>query len=155
MQILKFVIAAAATVGISVSAAAQEGPLVSTEWVEKNLNNPKVRIVEVSVEPGQFERGHIPGAQNIAWHTDLVDTVKRDIASKEKFQELVQEARHQQRLHRRSLWRQQQLVRRLGRLDIRHVRREEREAARRRPQEVGSREASHSTTASKRRSLAT
>ena len=89
MQILKFVIAAAATVGISVSAAAQEGPLVSTEWIEKNLNNPKVRIVEVSVEPGQFERGHIPGAQNIAWHTDLVDTVKRDIASKEKFQELV------------------------------------------------------------------
>ena len=65
------------------------GPLVKGEWLEKNLNDPKVRIVEVSVEPGVFERGHIPGAQNIVWHTDLVDTVRRDIASKEKFQDLV------------------------------------------------------------------
>lgn len=65
------------------------GPLVNGEWLEKNLNDPKVRIVEVSVETGVFERGHIPGAQNIVWHTDLVDTVRRDIASKEKFQDLV------------------------------------------------------------------
>lgn len=36
-----------------------------------------------------FERGHIPGAQNVVWHTDLVDTVRRDIASQEKFQDLV------------------------------------------------------------------
>ena len=57
------------------SAQAQDGPLVTTEWVEKNLDNPKVRIVEVSVEPGLFERGHIPGAQNVVWHTDLVETV--------------------------------------------------------------------------------
>ena len=89
MKLFKFIIAAVAAAGISASASAQDGPLVNTDWVEKNLNNPKVRIVEVSVETGQFERGHIPGAQNIAWHTDLVDTVKRDIASKEKFQELV------------------------------------------------------------------
>src|SRR5688572_14449788 len=74
----------------SVSAAlAQEGPVVTGEWLEKNLNNPKVRVVEVSVEPGLFERGHIPGAQNIVWHTDLVDTVKRDIATQGKFQDLA------------------------------------------------------------------
>jgi thiosulfate/3-mercaptopyruvate sulfurtransferase len=72
------------------SARAQTGPLVTTEWLEKNLANPKVRIVEVSVEPGLFERGHVPGAQNIVWHTDLVDTVRRDIAPREKFQALVQ-----------------------------------------------------------------
>ena len=63
--------------------------LVSTEWLEKNLESPKVRIVEVSVEPGLFERGHIPGAQNVVWHTDLVETVDRDIARPEKFQALV------------------------------------------------------------------
>jgi len=68
---------------------ASANPLVTTDWLEKNLTNAKVRVVEVSVEPGQFERGHIPGAQNIVWHTDLVDTVKRDIASQEKFQALV------------------------------------------------------------------
>jgi len=86
---LAFAVVAAFATATAVPATAQEGPLVTTDWVEKNLNNPKVKLVEVSVEPGQFERGHIPGAQNIVWHTDLVDTVKRDIASKDKFQELV------------------------------------------------------------------
>lgn len=77
---------------LAASAVAQvtSGPLVNGEWLEKNLGNPKVRVVEVSVEPGLFERGHIPGAQNVVWHTDLVDTVQRDIASKQKFQDLVQ-----------------------------------------------------------------
>lgn len=64
-------------------------PLVTTEWLEKNIENPDLRLVEVSVEPGLFERGHIPGAQNVVWHTDLVDTVRRDIAPREQFQELV------------------------------------------------------------------
>ncbi len=66
--------------------------LVTTDWVEKNLNNPKVRVVEVSVNPGLFERGHIPGAVNFAWHTDLVDPVRRDIATKENFQKLLRSA---------------------------------------------------------------
>ena len=66
--------------------------LVSTDWLEKNLDNPKVRIVEVSVVPGVFERGHIPGAVNFAWHSDLVDPVRRDIASQENFQALLRRA---------------------------------------------------------------
>lgn len=71
------------------SAAIAADPLVSTDWVQKNGNNANVRILEVSVEPGQFERGHIPGAQNINWHTDLVDTVQRDIVSQENFEKLL------------------------------------------------------------------
>lgn len=70
-------------------AVANSGPLVTTDWLEANLKDPKLRVIEVSVEPGVFERGHIEGAQNIVWHTDLVDTVRRDIATPEKFQELV------------------------------------------------------------------
>jgi thiosulfate/3-mercaptopyruvate sulfurtransferase len=70
-------------------AQAKSEPLVTGEWLEKNLSDPKLRIVEVSVEPGLFERGHIPGAQNVVWTTDLVDTVRRDIATPEKFQELT------------------------------------------------------------------
>ncbi|MDQ8036139.1 MAG: sulfurtransferase, partial [Pedobacter sp.] len=66
--------------------------LVSTDWLEKNLNNPKVRIVEVSVNPGLYERGHIPGAVNFSWHTDLVDPVRRDIASPQNFEKLLQTA---------------------------------------------------------------
>ena len=66
--------------------------LVDTEWLQKNLDNPKVRIVEVSVNPGQFERGHIPGAVNFRWHTDLVDPVRRDIATQANFQKLLRNA---------------------------------------------------------------
>ncbi len=79
----------AATLLLGGAALAASGPLVTTDWLEKNLNDPKLRIVEVSVEPGLYERGHIPGAQNVVWHTDLVDTVARDIAGPEKFQALV------------------------------------------------------------------
>ncbi len=66
--------------------------LVDTEWLQQNLNNPNVRIVEVSVNPGQFERGHIPGAVNFSWHTDLVDPIRRDIANQANFQKLLRDA---------------------------------------------------------------
>jgi thiosulfate/3-mercaptopyruvate sulfurtransferase len=72
--------------------AAPSNFLVSTDWLEKNLNNPKLRIIEVSVDTGVYERGHIQGAVNFKWHTDLVDPVKRDIASKENFEKLLQQA---------------------------------------------------------------
>jgi thiosulfate/3-mercaptopyruvate sulfurtransferase len=49
-----------------------------------------VRIIEVSTEPGLYERGHIKNAVKIVWHTDLVDTVNRDIASAKNFQKLAQ-----------------------------------------------------------------
>ena len=72
--------------------AAPSNFLVSTDWLEKNLNHPKLRIIEVSVDTGVYERGHIQSAVNFKWHTDLVDPVKRDIASKENFEKLLQQA---------------------------------------------------------------
>lgn len=66
--------------------------LVTADWLEKNLENPQVRVIEVSVVPGVFERGHIPGAVNFVWHTDFVDTVRRDIVSAERFQQLARAA---------------------------------------------------------------
>jgi thiosulfate/3-mercaptopyruvate sulfurtransferase len=64
--------------------------LVTTDWLEKNLNNTKLHIIEVSTDTGVYERGHIQGAVNIKWHTDLVDPIKRDIASKENLQKTLQ-----------------------------------------------------------------
>ncbi|NLY58083.1 MAG: sulfurtransferase [Gammaproteobacteria bacterium] len=84
------VLAAAAIV--QVAQAANSEVLVSTDWLEQNLEQPDLRIIEVSVNPGQYERGHIPGAVNVSWHTDLVDPVRRDIASAEDFQKLLREA---------------------------------------------------------------
>jgi thiosulfate/3-mercaptopyruvate sulfurtransferase len=75
---------------------AQDAParevLVTADWLEQNLDNPNVRVIEVSVIPGVYERGHIPGAVNFVWHTDFVDTVTRDIVKPERFQELVRAA---------------------------------------------------------------
>ncbi|WGD30542.1 sulfurtransferase [Ancylobacter sp. WKF20] len=68
------------------------GPLVDAEWLSKNLDNPKVRVFEVSVDPGVYERGHIPGAVNINWHSDLVDPVKRDIVAPAAFEALLEKA---------------------------------------------------------------
>ncbi|OZI64090.1 sulfurtransferase [Bordetella genomosp. 1] len=78
---------------LSAPALAQHADfLVSTDWLEKNLDNPKLKVIEVSVNPGLFERGHIRGASNFSWHTDLVDTVSRDIASPQQFQALLARA---------------------------------------------------------------
>jgi thiosulfate/3-mercaptopyruvate sulfurtransferase len=73
-------------------ASANSNVLVDTNWLEKNINNPKVSIIEVSVVPGVYEKGHIEGAVNFKWHTDLVDTVSRDIISKDRLQDLLQKS---------------------------------------------------------------
>lgn len=83
---------AATTLSVTAFAAPAKEPLVTYEWVQKNLDNPKVRIIEVSVDPGVYERGHVPGALNFRWHTDLVDKVSRDIVSRENFEKLIQGA---------------------------------------------------------------
>jgi thiosulfate/3-mercaptopyruvate sulfurtransferase len=80
------------SVGVFAQEEATAEVLVTADWVEQNLENPQVRIIEVSVIPGVFERGHIAGAVNFVWHTDFVDTVQRDIVSQERFQELIRAA---------------------------------------------------------------
>jgi thiosulfate/3-mercaptopyruvate sulfurtransferase len=92
MLLSRMLAAAATVVCLAVPAFAQNKPLADAEWLSKNLENPKVRVFEVSVDPGIYERGHIPGAINLNWHADLVDTVRRDIVSADKFKALLQEA---------------------------------------------------------------
>jgi len=92
MKLIKKVVLLWALLFAAPAIAAPSNFLVSTDWLEKNLNNPKLRIIEVSVDTGVYERGHIQGAVNFKWHTDLVDTVKRDIASKENFEKLLRQA---------------------------------------------------------------
>ncbi len=70
----------------------QARAVAQADWLEKNIDNPNVRIIEVSTEPGVYERGHIQNSVKLVWHTDLVDTVNRDIISQANFTELVQKA---------------------------------------------------------------
>jgi thiosulfate/3-mercaptopyruvate sulfurtransferase len=89
MKLIKKVVLLWALLFTAPVVAAPSDFLVTTDWLEKNLNNPKLRLIEVSVDTGVYERGHIQGAVNFKWHTDLVDPVKRDIASKENFEKLL------------------------------------------------------------------
>lgn len=92
MKLIKKVVLLWALLFAAPAIAAPSNFLVSTDWLEKNLNNPKLRIIEVSVDTGVYERGHIQGAVNFKWHTDLVDPVKRDIANKENFEKLLRQS---------------------------------------------------------------
>jgi len=92
MKFLKTFFLAAGVLLATVATAAPQDVLVSTDWLEKNLNSPKLRLIEVSVNPGVYERGHIPGAVNVQWHTDLVDPVRRDIVSPSNFEQLLRKA---------------------------------------------------------------
>ncbi len=67
--------------------------LVSTQWINDHLDDPKVRIIEVDYNPStSYLLGHIPGAVLVDWKKDLVDSIKRDIISKETFENLLQGA---------------------------------------------------------------
>ncbi|MBH0238912.1 sulfurtransferase [Methylobrevis albus] len=92
MLLRKLVVGAVALIGFALPAAAVEGPLVTAEWLSENLENPKVRVFEVSVDTGVYERGHIPGAVDLDWHTELVDPVSRDIATREAFEATLRAA---------------------------------------------------------------
>lgn len=83
---------AVAFAALALSPFVGASPLVDTAWLEKNLEKPGVRVFEVSTDPGVFERGHIPGAINLRWHSDLVDTVSRNIVSQEVFEALLGQA---------------------------------------------------------------
>jgi len=64
--------------------------LVTTAWAEEHLNDPRVRILEVDYDPSSaYELGHVPGSVLIDWKKDINDTVRRDILSKEQFEQLM------------------------------------------------------------------
>lgn len=89
---LKSLLLGAVTLVTFAGSALASDALVKTDWLQDNLNNPKVRVFEVSVDTGVYERGHIPGAAHLNWHTDLVDPEKRDIATRESFEKLLRDA---------------------------------------------------------------
>ena len=71
---------------------AYDNVLASTQWINHHLNDPTVRIIEVDYNPSSsYLLGHIPGAVLVDWRKDLVDSTKRDIISKESFENLLAE----------------------------------------------------------------
>ena len=87
-----FAIAATSFTPAQAAPKNQARAVVQADWLEKNLDDPKVVVIEVSTEPGIYERGHIRNSVKITWHTDLVDTVNRDVVSATNFQKFAQAA---------------------------------------------------------------
>jgi thiosulfate/3-mercaptopyruvate sulfurtransferase len=63
--------------------------LVTTDWVAQHVKDGNVRVVEVDVDTAAYDQGHVPGAAGWNWTTDLCDTTVRDIAPKQKLEDLL------------------------------------------------------------------
>ena len=66
--------------------------IVETDWVAEHLNEDNLAIVEVDVDTSSYDKGHIPGTVGWNWTTQLNDTLRRDILTKEQMQRLLGES---------------------------------------------------------------
>jgi len=66
--------------------------LVETDWLEQNLNDPSIRVIEVDEDAGAYAKGHIPNAVGWNWNTDLHATVGRDYVDQEGLSALLSRA---------------------------------------------------------------
>ena len=63
--------------------------LVETDWVEANLKNPDMRLLDVDEDTNAYGAGHIEGALGIHWKNDLQDPLRRDFIGGEAFAKLM------------------------------------------------------------------
>ena len=66
--------------------------LVDAAWAQAHLTDPTVRFVEVDVDTAAYEQSHLPGAVGWNWTSQLSDGIRRDIASREDFSQLLSES---------------------------------------------------------------
>ena len=64
------------------------GAFVSTDWVAEHLDDPKVCLMEVDVDTTAYDQAHLQGAVGVNWSTELEDTIRRDIPTKENWESL-------------------------------------------------------------------
>jgi thiosulfate/3-mercaptopyruvate sulfurtransferase len=63
--------------------------LVETDWVQANIDNPDIRIVEVDEDTEAYQRGHIRNAVGLHWKNDLQDSLRREFVGPEDFAKLM------------------------------------------------------------------
>ena len=67
----------------------REESLVTTDWAEQNLSTPGLVFVEVDEDTTAYDAGHLPGAVQINWKTELQDPVRRDFVDRPGFEKLL------------------------------------------------------------------
>jgi thiosulfate/3-mercaptopyruvate sulfurtransferase len=63
--------------------------LVDTQWVADHGNDANVRLVEVDVDTSAYEQGHVAGAVGWNWQSQLQQSLRRDLISKEELEQLL------------------------------------------------------------------
>jgi thiosulfate/3-mercaptopyruvate sulfurtransferase len=74
---------------MTVPGYASDRVLVDADWAKAHLDDPNVRFVEVDVDTTAYSQGHLPGAVGWDWTSQLSDGVRRDLASRADFSELL------------------------------------------------------------------
>lgn len=67
-------------------------PLVSAEWLSKNIGNPDVVVIDLAHRVKDFRKGHIPGAIFVDWRKEIIGAEKPDrytLPTKEDWQALM------------------------------------------------------------------
>lgn len=65
--------------------------LVDTNWLEQNLDDLSIAILEVDEDTTAYEKGHIKNAISIDWENDLHDLPRREFVSSEQLAQLLGE----------------------------------------------------------------
>jgi thiosulfate/3-mercaptopyruvate sulfurtransferase len=63
--------------------------LVSADWVAKHIGDPTVRLVEANEDRSLYRAGHIQGAVELDWVSELNDPLIRDYIDQEQLQTLL------------------------------------------------------------------
>ena len=64
--------------------------LVTTDWVADHLDDPSIRIMDVSEDVLLYDTGHIPGAVKIDWLGDLWDDTIREFIQPDELAQLFE-----------------------------------------------------------------
>ena len=114
--------------------------LVETDWLEEHLDDPAIRVIEVDEDTDGLREGPHPGRGRAGTGRPTCTPRSAATTSTRPALGAAVEGRRRRRHDRDPVRRQQQLVRRLRLLAAEAPRVRRREAAERRPQEVGARE---------------
>ncbi len=63
--------------------------LVTTDWLADHLTDPAIRIIESNEDALLYPSGHIPGAVQVDWATDLNDPLRRDYLDRAAYEKLM------------------------------------------------------------------
>jgi thiosulfate/3-mercaptopyruvate sulfurtransferase len=62
--------------------------LATTDWVADNLGGA-IKLIEVDEDTEAYDSGHIAGAVALNWMTEMQDQVRRELADKQTFEQLL------------------------------------------------------------------